>query len=240
MKSEHRRGPYPNFHMRLICLCLLLLCPVICSAQDFKKVTCRFLSLDANAPPPPLLNVADKGAEVTCTVYTNSLSPPVACFAKGNAIGFLTASDRQPAATATIPANVSAVILVFVAAAKDSKALPWRVFVIEDSAKNFPDGGTFVANFHNQDIRFVIGDSKIMLHPAGFHGFPLPEKRNNFNMAPVVFEFMQNDVWRTASESMLRFVPGMRYLIVAYVDPESRRPHLSTYQVLHSNAPPPP
>lgn len=228
--------------MRSVCLSLLVFGAALCHADELKKISCRFLSLDSAAPPPPLLCIADKGVEVPCTVYTHTLSPATGCFAKSNIISFVTTADRKPAATATIPANVTAAILLFVAAPKDSKALPWRVFVIEDTAKNFPDGGAFVANFHNQDIRFVIGESKIMLHPAGFHGFPCPPKRDNFNMAPVVFEFLQNDQWRTASESMLRFVPGMRYLIFAYVDGPSGRPRIATFQDFRAaarTAPPP-
>jgi hypothetical protein len=58
-------------------------------------------------------------------------------------------------------------------------------------------------------------------------------------MAPVVFEFLQEDKWRTASESMLRFLPGMRYLIFAYLDPESGRPRIATYQDLRHVAKPP-
>jgi hypothetical protein len=49
-------------------------------------------------------------------------------------------------------------------------------------------------------------------------------------MAQVVFQFQQGDTWRTASESLLRFLPGMRYLILAYVDPASGRPRIATYQ----------
>ena len=213
--------------MRTILLGLLLLLPV--HAQEARKTICRFLALDSFNPPPELLNVVDKAGEVRCTVTTNKLSPEVECLAKGNAVNFLFAADRKPAASATLPAKGSAFIMVFVAAAKNA-TLPWRVFVIEDTAKNFPDGGAFVANFHNQDIRFVLGEDKLMLHSAGSHGFAMPAKRDAFNMAPVMFEFMQNDQWRTASESMLRFTQGLRYLMFAYIDPESGRPKIVTYQ----------
>ena len=46
----------------------------------------------------------------------------------------------------------------------------------------------------------------------------------------MTFEFLQDDKWRTASESTVRFLPGMRYLIFAYMDPTSGRPRISTYQ----------
>lgn len=226
--------------MQRLCICLFLLCSGFSSAQDFKRISCRFLCLNRAAPTPPLLNVADKGVAVACTIPTETLSPPIICHAKKNSIVFLSASERSPAATATIPANVTACILVFVAAAEHSSKLPWRVFVIEDSATNFPDGGALVANFHTQDIRFVVGENKpVMLHSGGVQGIVMPEKRDAFNMAQAVFQFQQNDTWRTASESMLHFLPGMRYLIFAHLDPVSGRPRISTYQDFTVAANPP-
>ena len=158
------------------------------------------------------------------------MSPVIICNTKGNFINFFSEEDRKPAASATLAPHVKAAILVFVPAAKTAGGLPWRVFVIEDSDKNFPDGGAFVANFHVQDIRFTIGKTKEQLHPGAFHGVARPEPRDAFNMAPVVFEFQQDKAWRTASESKLRFVPGLRYLIFAYVDPVSQRPRICSLQ----------
>ena len=219
--------------MRALFLCLLVVVGhSVGQAQDSRKVSCRFLSLDRDAPPPPLLNIADK-SEVACAVTTEGLSPPTLCTAKGDVLSFVVAADHKPAALATVPAKVSSAMLIFIPASKDAtnaNAMAWRVFVIEDSVKNFPDGGAFVANFHNQDIRFSIGGGKFMLHSAGYHGFPMPADRDNFNMAPVVFEFLQKDQWETARETMLRFLPGMRYLLFAYLDPVSERPRIVTYR----------
>lgn len=71
-----------------------------------------------------------------------------------------------------------------------------------------------------------------MLHAAGSHGYAMPQKLDDFNMAPVTFELLLDDKWRTASESSLRFLPGMRYLIFAYLDPVTSRPRISTCQDL--------
>ena len=237
--------------MRLLCFCLFVLCPVFSQAQEGRKVSCRFVCFEGAAPPPPLLNVFDKGIEVTCTIPANTFSEPVVCFAKGNTISFLSSENRLPLASVTVPALVRAAILVFLpttpprpggappagspspSAPSPSAApgtLPWRVVVIEDTIKNFPDGGAFVANLYKQDIRFVLGENKIVLKSGSDHGFARPEKLDAFNMAPVVFQFQQDETWRTTSESLLRFVPGMRYLIFAYVDPSSGRPRISTFQ----------
>lgn len=216
--------------MRTLTLCLLLLYPSIIQAETGRKVDCRFVSLNSDVSPPPLLTASADGAESPVTVPTGSLSAASPCFSKTNTFAFLSAADRTPAATATIPADVKAAILVFVAAPKAPGTPPWRVFVIEDSAKNFPDGGAFVANFHNQDIRFVIGENKLMLHPAGSNGVARPAQRDEFNMAAVAFQFQQGDTWRNASESMMRFLPGMRYLMFAFVDADSGRPRVVTFQ----------
>jgi hypothetical protein len=188
--------------------------------------------MDGVNPPQAFLHGSSKETEIACAVPANNLSPAHTCFAKGNVITFLSGKDRKPAAAATIPPAVKSAILVFIPATPPATTLPWRVFVVDDSPKNFPDGGAFVANFYSKDIRFIIGEHKILLQPTKSHGLASPAQRDDFNMAQVVFQFQQADTWRTASESLLRFLPGMRYLILAYVDPASGRPRIATFQDL--------
>lgn len=226
--------------MRLIRYCLILLYPVVCLADEDRPVRCRFLCLEGSHPTEPLLNVASDGKGVSCTLPTSEPSrEAVVCFAKGNTIHFVAGTDRKPAATVTVPPKLQSAILLFISAGDSGKALPWRVVVIDDSAESIPDGGAFVANFHNQDIRFIIGEKKIMLHPAGSHGFARPEPRDSFNMAPLVFQFQRDEKWITASESLLRFLPGTRYLIFAYLDPASDRPRIACYSDVRTFTPPP-
>ncbi len=218
---------------------ILFLAPLlVCAsafAQEAKPVECRFLAFgvkdDAGA-----VALGDKGAEIPCPLSTTQLSKKITCTAKDGKIPFLSAADRKPMATATIPAGVNSALVVFVRMEKPgSTAEPsagWRTFVIEDSPKNFPDGGAYVANFYASDIRFTIGEHKGTLKPAGSYGYAMPKERDDFNMAPVIFEFNKDDKWRIGNESSLRFLPGMRYLIFAYVDPVSGRPKINTYQDL--------
>ena len=223
--------------MRIFWFSLLVLVRVPVSAAEAEtQVSCRFYSLESPSPPP-LLNISASGAEVTCKIPNGSISPEVVCIATGNQITLLSSADRQPAAIAKIPANLKRAILIFVAGPKTPGALPWRVFVIEDSTKNIPDGGAYVVNFHSQDIRCVIGEAKIQLRPAMSTGVRLPEKRDDFNMAPVALQFQLGETWRNASETMLRFLPGMRYLIFAYLDPASGRPKVHTIQDTKIGAP---
>lgn len=199
-------------------------------AQEGRLINCRFAGLDSRAPVPAMLTLSADGLETPVSVPTASISKPVPCFATGDTLKFIAAADRTPLATVTIPASVKAAILLFVPAQKTGSSLPWRVFVIEDSEKNFPDGGAFVANFHSDDIRFIIGEHKMLLPPGRFSGVAPPTKRDDFNMAPVVFQFQKENTWRDASETMLRFLPSFRYLMITFLDPESGRPKVVTIQ----------
>ena len=220
--------------MRLILLSVVFLFSALLQAEDAHPVRCRFLSFGNTGPDTSAIALSEKGEEITCPLSSSELSSPITCLSKNNVIPFLSAADKKPLASASIPAGVNEVLLIFMKVPSKPEstadAASWRIMVIEDSAKNFPDGGAFVANFYNGDIRFVIGEHKGMLHAAGSHGYKLPAERDSFNMAPVTFEFIQNGQWRLANESALRFLPGMRYLMFAFVDPVSGRPRINTYQ----------
>ena len=224
--------------MRLLVLCLLFVCPALARAQDGRKVSCRFLCLEGVAAPPPLVNMSSKGNPIACGVPANTFSAPTVCHLKGNAMSFLTAADLKPAAVATIPANVKTAILVFAPAETSADALPWRVWVIEDFAATFPDGGTLAANLCTRDVRFTIDDNPVTLQPGKVHCFPRPLKRDDFNMAAVTCHIQQDDSWRTVSESLLRFAPGMRFLTYAYFDATSGRPCVVACQDIPPAKPP--
>ena len=221
--------------MRFLFSIAILLAASQCHAQELRPVECRFLSFGSNGDFKSVLALTDKGEAIECPVPTTQLSKKIVCQAKDHKIPFLSASDRKPLATAAIPAGVNSALVVFVRFPDRTEAKPadnagWRIFVIDDSPKSFPDGGAYVANFFSGEIRFVIGEHKGMLKAGGAFGYAMPKERDDFNMAPVILEFRNDDKWRVANESSLRFLPGMRYLIFAYVDPVSGRPKINTYQ----------
>ena len=225
--------------MRLLCICLFVLCSALGNSQDARKVSCRLLCLEGAAAPPLLLNLSAKGTKIPCIIPPNTFSAPVICHAKGDAITFLTASDLKPAALATIPANVKTAIVVFAPAANANDSPPWRTFVIEDFPANFPDSGALVANFCSQDVRFTIDDNPVTLHTGMAHTFDRPKNLDAFNMGPLLAEFHQDDSWRTVNENLLRFAPGMRFLIYAYFDDASNRARIATCQDIPVTKPAP-
>ena len=214
--------------IRYLVIILLLMNQALVDAQEFRKVTCRFLVVLAESPPPALLNVGEGNVEVECVVNTDVPSDGTECYAIGNTISFIGASDRKLIAKATLPASGNAFILLFLPGPKSDAGPSWGIYVVEDTAKSFPYGGAYVVNFHKQDIRYVIGEHKIVLNPGKSHGVVKPRKLDNFNMAPVMFEFQQEENWKLAKETSLRFLPGSRYMMFAYLDPASNQPRITT------------
>lgn len=225
--------------MRLLFLMFCLLPPLLAAAgDDAPKVSCRFLRLDAKGADPELMHVAKDGVQVACKVPAHRLSEAVILPVQDGVLEFHTADGGQLAASARLPGPLKSAILIWVPnAGPQNGGLPWKVVVIDDSERNFPPGGAMVANFHNGVIRAAVGEGRATLEPAAMRAFLLPERRDDFNMAPVVVQFEQDGKWRTASESMLRFLPGIRYLVFAYMDPVSKRPRISTYQDITMLAP---
>ena len=183
------------------------------------------------------MHVAKDGAQVACKVPAHRLSAAVTLPAQDGVLEFRMADGGLPAASARLPGPLKSAMLIFVPAADAQGGLPMKVVVIDDSERNFPLGGTMVANFHNGVIRIAIGEGRATLEPGGMRAFSLPERHDDFRMAQVVVQFEQDGKWRTASECMLRFLPSIRYLIFAYVDPVSKRPRISTYQDYTPQAP---
>ena len=214
--------------IRYLVIILLLMNQALVDAQEFRKVTCRFLALLAESPPPALLNVGEGDVEVACAVNTDVPSPETKCYALGNTISFIGVSDRKLIAKATLPPSGNAFILLLLPGPKSEVVPSWRIYVIEDSAKSFPDGGAYVVNLYKQNIRFVIGEHKIVLNPGDSYGVVMPGKLDDFNMAPVVFEFQQEENWKLAKETSLRFLPGSRYMMFAYLDPATNQPRITT------------
>lgn len=236
--------------MHLHLLSLFLAFGTFAAAQESRPVKCRFLAFMVKEPKAGIMAVSANSTSPNFPLPTTHLSKPVICFAENNIIRFVNETGGQVIAKAAIPAGVTSAFLIFIPATatratasmaetSPAPATPlhekdtspsWRVFVIADTPENFPDGGIYIANFYSGTIRFTVGEHKGLLKAGGAHGYKLPKKVDEFNMAPAVFELQKGDKWRCASESALRFLPGMRYLVFAYQDPASGRPRINTYQ----------
>jgi hypothetical protein len=194
-----------------------------------RDVKCRFLCFQTQ--PPPFVTLNSKGEPVPIELGPDEISLPVVCNTdEGSRIALIDPVDLKKAIGAiTVPSSAKAVIIIFLPVAANEPPAS-KMLVIEDTPDKFPDGGAFVANFQPQEIRFTIGEQKLMLKAGATYAVPQPKQVDDFNMAPVVFEFRKDEKWRTARETSQRFLPGIRYLMFCYIDPQNGRPRVSTFE----------
>lgn len=191
-----------------------------------REVACRFMYFGAKGALPKVFAVSPEGGHVPCITPTAAFSPVKPFIVSQNTLRLVT-EDKQTLANSQIPETSSSVFIVIIQTAHEPKPA-WRTYVVDDNPKNFPPGGAFVVNFNPGDIRFIIGEHKGALKRATSHGYTMPEKRDDFNMAPVQFWIETDGEWRCANESALRFLPEVRYMFIAYTEPNSNRPRLHT------------
>lgn len=191
-------------------------------------IECRFVAL--NEAPPVMLNIAGETSEAEIKVMRNRISAPTECFSIDGKLQFFDAENRKLIASLNIPSTVKKATLIFLSA-KDKGQQVWKIYPVQDTAENFPPGGTYVVNLHAANIRFILGETKEVLKPMQSKGFAMPTIRDDFNMAPVVFQFKnKKDEWVNGKETSYRFIPAMRYLLVAYIDPRNQRPRVMTFK----------
>ncbi len=212
----------------LTALALLAFCQLQAAAQ----ISCRLLCFErAKDGTAALVAAGEDGGAVDCPLPLGMPSQPVSLSAKGGVIEFRKSpADPAPAATARMPAGANRVFILFLPPAEKEDRLHETV-VIEDSPKDFPQDGCVVLNLYQRNVRFVIGEHRIMLPPGKTAPLARPVERDDFNMSAVVFQFETGETWRTASESMIRFAEGQRHLFVTFVDPATKRPRLRSFRI---------
>lgn len=206
--------------------------------EAWDPVDCRLLWFDHRVAPPVLWHAAEGGEELRLEMPgRGTLGPEIRCHSAGGVMAFRV-GDSERTIKARVPNGTDEAILIFLPVGGGDGPPRQRIFAVDGSEENFPPGGAVVANFYHREIRFALGEHRIRLRPGGSHGAERPEELDAFNMAPLLVQFRQGEGWRTASESQVRSVPGMRYLILAYVDPGSGRPRIATFTLVEPVAEP--
>lgn len=217
--------------LRLLALLALSL-PTLLPAQEAARLNCRFLRFERGSQSPaPLYVMGAEGKEPTeCPLPQDQLSKPVALSPVNGTLAFHAAPQGggEPVAVAKVPTGLTQALLMFLPSDEENRA--YNVVVLDGSEKGYPKDGALVVNLYNQDVRFILGEHKVQLPPGKVAALGRPAQRDNFNMAPVAFQFRTDDQWRMAYESMIRFPEEQRHLFVSYVDPRTKRPRVRSYR----------
>lgn len=177
-----------------------------------------------------MLNVAGEDNEIEVKILKGRISKPIECFSIDGKLTFVDQETNEVIASTSVPVKIKQAVLIFLPPTTE-KEKQWKIFPFEDTKEEFPAGGTRVVNLHGSDIRFLIGQDQEALNPLQPKGFVMPDDRDEFNMASVKFQFKNNqDEWVTGKSGAYRFLPSSRYLLVAYIDPRTKRPVVKTFK----------
>lgn len=128
-------------------------------------------------------------------------------------------AEAKPIATTNIPADATAVTLLFV----PGTDTPYRIFPIPDASTNFKADQTRFLNLAPIPVRFRIEDQLIDLPPGKMETLGTLPKRDPHNMANVAMASLIEQEWKVVSQTQWHFVAGNRLLILVYFRPGTQR-----------------
>lgn len=189
-------------------------------------VECRLLWCDPQQEAPALVHADPENTLQPLALAALRIQPPVLLYPREGTIRLFHADDRSAACTVKIPSAVRRALMLLMPG-ETRRSL--RAVLVDDAPGRVPDAGACVVNLSKVHIRLALGEHRALIAPGADHPLACPQERDDFNMAQVLFQFERDGSWRTASETRLRFAPGMRHLILAEHDARSGRPRVRTF-----------
>ncbi len=191
------------------------------------ELKARFVYIEKAADDPAEIYTNDakeSAPAVKLPVSGEIAGEAVACPVIGRKIA-LYKSDSRTELMATVEVADGAtreVVIFLVKNPKPEEGGAYLAMLAEGSLKAMPPGASFFGNLSSGTARVTLAEVPKELAAGKSIIAKRPEKRDDFNMAPVVVEVEDGGKWRKMKESMLRFAESDRYFILAY--PVAGRP----------------
>ncbi len=201
--------------------------------QGPRKISFRTICLDHVGQMTELSLPAGKAGEAATTVplYTASFSQVIeTVFPTNEAVFYPTgsvAAGEKPviAAKATL-AKSNRQLFVFIPAKPEAGKPTYDVRAYDDDTDVFKLGSVRAINLAPVPVRFVVSGATTPEIPATKHAiFPQSSKVDEYNMYPVVVEFLSGTgSWVKGYSASWKFSDGRRELVVTLVDGKFKQP----------------
>ncbi|MEO5916494.1 MAG: hypothetical protein ABIS50_19815 [Luteolibacter sp.] len=207
-------------------------------AQDIRKVQLRTLCLEQIKDLEKVVLAAgdgkSKGQDVI--LYTD-ISPVIeGSFTTNEAIFYIekTGPDGKPlqvpVGKATLGKSARQLFL-FVPGGTGEGKLPYQVIAYDDDLKSFAMGSVRAINLAPVPVRFVLaGEVTPQIPPGRFAQFPHATKVDDYNMYPVVIEFLSaNGEWVKGQSVSWKASDQKREVVVTLVDMKYKQPSVQNF-----------
>ncbi len=108
--------------------------------------------------------------------------------------------------------------------------LPYQVFVVDDSEKNFPMGSTMAINLSTIGFKFLIGENTAVVPPGKITVVPMAKKINDRGQCSVIISVaVTADEWRAVNQTRWFTGTNKRDVAVGFVHPQTKQPTVNCY-----------
>src|SRR6478672_1063882 len=131
------------------------------------------------------------------------------------------------AAAVKLPPDLKQAMVVVLPAPSGEKPA-YRLLLIDDSEKAFPNGESQVLSLVAVETAVEAGEHKIPAHPGKIAKVPPVRKVNEFNMAQTNFYYQQGGSWVAFAERQLQYLDACRRLFIIHATPGALQPTVTT------------
>lgn len=205
-------------------------------SQEARKVSFRTLCLEHAGDIRGVVipgNTPDESKKVE--LYTD-VSPVVEGSFTGNEASFFIEKAgpvgkpvRELVGKASLGKSERQLFVFLPAAGKEG--LPYQIRAFDDDTKSFPMGNVRAINLSPVAVRFVLaGEVTPQIPPSKYAQFPHSKKINDYNMYPVIVEFLSADgKWVKGQSVSWKATDRRREIVVTRVDPKFKQPSVRMF-----------
>jgi hypothetical protein len=141
------------------------------------------------------------------------------------------------AASVQLPPDLKRAIVVVLPAPAGNKPA-YRMLVIDDSEKAFPNGESRVLSLVGVETAIQAGEHRLPVHPGKITKVPPVRKVNEFNMAQTNYYYQQGGSWVNFAERQLQYLDACRRLFIIHATPGALQPTVTTIVDVNRKASP--
>ena len=216
----------------LLLVFLLTIAPTL--AQDPPTATIRVLCFERDPSGLSKLSVVTPEKKFEEILFPESFpSRPVKVPLIEGKVFFYNPSKTEgsPVANAIIPRGMKEAFVMFFPAPETEDGPLYSTVVLNADTDSIPKGGALVMNISPEDLRVIIGEHRLLLKAGKTAAVRRPTKRNDYNMASMIFMRMESDEWKVQAETAVRFPGTQQQFFVAFPDPNRNRIKIRAYDL---------
>jgi hypothetical protein len=135
--------------------------------------------------------------------------------------------EASLAASIKVPPGLKRAVVV-VLPAPTGKKPAYRMLLIDDSEKAFPQGDSRALSLINVETAIQAGEHKLPVKPGSIANVPAVRKVDEFNMAQTNFYYQQDGSWVAFAERQLQFLDATRRIFIIHATPGAHQPTVTT------------